>query len=134
MGIIETLVHTQFPALLFPFRNVASSDAAGVVVLPGVSPLSCGVPTLGITPGGASCLVPGPRSVSPDLERINDPGSPTNGLSSINSSPYRERRLNDSASVLVSWKTDPVLVICDPSSGPLAAASESGIGVFSLLC
>lgn len=69
------------------------------------------------------------------LERRKDPGSPTRGLSSINSSPYLEKRLNDSVRFLVSCIVDPALVSklcvvpCDINDCWI-----SGIGVFSLLC
>jgi len=37
------------------------------------------------------------------FDKINDPGSPDKGVSSMNSSPYRERRFMASIRVRVSW-------------------------------
>lgn len=107
---------------------------------PGVSTLTCGVPTL----VGALVAVPvvavgGCRpcfvvlSTSPDRDKMKDPGSPTNGLASMNSSPYRERRLNDSASVLVSCTVEPMLLVVVPCKDVFPWDSPSGMGVLSSL-
>lgn len=131
----------QTPILLFFFRSFSS--AIGVLPplsdLPGVSILTCGVPTLVgafvavpvVAVGGCSpCFV---LSTSPDRDNMKDPGSPTNGLSSMNSSPYRERRLNDSANVLVSCTVEPVLLVVVPCKDVLPWDSPSGMGVLSSL-
>lgn len=155
----------QLPALLFLRRDLFSSDIgvlpplseAETEAFPGVSTVTRGVPTLvgafvavpaAVVDDGCACLVAVAvvLSTSPDRDNIKDPGSPTNGFSSMNSSPYRERRLNDSASALVSCTLEPTLLVvagpvvdvevaCDPIRGALVCESASGMGVFSsLLC
>lgn len=81
---------------------------------------------------GCCCFDVAPRSVSPALDKIKDPGSPTNGVSSMNSSPYRARRLNDSARVIISLTVELVSV-CVPVKDCVLFVASSGIGVFSLL-
>lgn len=79
------------------------------------------------------CFEAAPRSASFTLDRMKDPGSPTKGLSSIYSSPYRDKRLKDSARVFRSWAVELVPTCAPTKDCTLFELSASGIGVFSLL-
>lgn len=127
----------QPPTPPFFFFKLLSSELDGVPTFsgpfPGVSTLTNGAPILvGIVLCG--CFAVAVRSTSLALDMMNDPGSPTNGFSSMYSSSYLRNRCSDSASVLVSWNVEAVFPACDPTNGTLAGFSASGIGVFSLLC
>ena len=69
--------------------------------------VTAGVPSLLGTAGACIALEPpGGRevpTVSVAFDKIKDPGSPVNGVSSIYSSPYLERRLSASIRFRVSW-------------------------------
>lgn len=94
------------------------------------------VAVLVVVPDFAVAAVPAAAAapVSPDFERMNDPGSPASGFSSMYSSPYRPSRLNASARFLVSWYVELVLLTCAPTIGGLPCEmSASGNGVVSLL-
>lgn len=68
--------------------------------------VTAGVPSFLGTAGACIALGPGRREVpvvSEAFDKIKEPGSPVNGVSSMYSSPYLERRLNDSIRFRVSW-------------------------------
>jgi hypothetical protein len=70
------------------------------------------------------------------FDRINEPGSPDKGVSSINSSPYRERRFMASIRFRVCWNdvSLPFEVVLVAVKEVFAELWESGTGVSSLLC
>lgn len=111
----------QLATRLFFLFALRSPELGGELLLseafPGVSTRTCGVDTL---PGGPEGVLtaavadaslgagfgagPVARSVSPAArDKMKEPGSPTSGVSSMNSSPYRVNKLNASPRLRVSW-------------------------------
>ena len=146
----------QLTTRLFFRFPLFSPELGGELLLsdafPGVSTRTCGVDTRPGGPDGALPMVSGSvleaslneplfeRAASPPArDRMNEPGSPTSGASSMYSSPYCVNRLNESAKLRVSWKLELAVDIPRPAllSDCVSAVEEgpaSGIGVFSLLC
>lgn len=79
--------------------------------------VTAGVPSLLGTAGACIALGPPGRreapAVSETFDRMKEPGSPVNGVSSIYSSPYLESRFNASIRFRVSWYEASLTLVVD---------------------